>query len=190
MYFLYYIIFLFFAFFSLNAQETNATSKELFANLKESSVNFYVNKILVKEVEGSFTNYSIVANINQKNILTNFKALIDTNSIKTDSKKRDKVLRSEEFFFVKKYSNFLVSFKEVIPNKKKTNYGKLKVTFKIRNIKKAILLDYRIIKKKDYYKIYLTGKLNRFDFKLGPDYGTFKIAEEIRLRTVLKFLLK
>lgn len=136
-----------------------------------TDVMFSVTHLVISTVTGYFRNSdgSVVTNGNDfNNAKINF--TIQTKSIDTDNKKRDKHLRSKDFFYAKKYPEIIfksTSFKKVEGN----NY-KLTGNLTMRGITKPVVLNVQyngMVKDpwgnlKAGFKI--TGSLNRFDFGL------------------------
>lgn len=106
-----------------------------------------------------------------------FEVCVDAASVDTDNKKRDAHLRKPDFFDVEKYPNICFSSSKITKNG--TEY-KVVGTLTLHGVSKEIEIPF------SYTDNTLTGAftLNRFDYKLGEDTGTFLVGEEVSVKVV------
>mgnify|MGYP006431445639 CR=1 FL=1 len=127
---------------------------------KNTDVGFSIVKFKIgKPVEGHFDKFSGTVEVDEKtDKITRIKTSIRTPSINTEKKKRDKHLRSEDFFFVEKYPKMeFVSTKSVAMSESFELPGKLT----IRGITKPVVLE---VEKTDQGELKAFTKINRLDF--------------------------
>lgn len=162
-----------------------------------SRVNFSVSHLVISEVDGTFKTFtgSLVSSKEDfSNAEINFE--IDVNSINTENEKRDGHLKSEDFFYVEKYSK--ITFKSTSFKKVKGNNYILKGNITMRGITKSITLDvkYGGIAKDGYGNtkagFIFKGQLNRINFGIAwnakTEQGGLTVGEEIDLVIKLEFV--
>jgi polyisoprenoid-binding protein YceI len=151
--------------FLLSINLTNAQT----LNGEESIVNFNITKMGGKTIEGTFGGMKGEIRFEKTDLdNSSFKVSIDVATVNTESKKRDKDLRNEKYFFVEEYPVILFESGSI----KKTDEGFLTVgKLTMRGISKEVEIPFT------YKDGKFTGKLevNRFDYK---------IAEEVKTKTV------
>ncbi len=136
-----------------------------------TTIGFSVTHLIIAEVDGNFKSFngSVTTNDNNfENAQVKFSA--DVNSINTQNDKRDRHLKSDDFFNAKKFPQ--VTFKSKSFNKVDDKNYKMVGNLTIRGITKEITLDVKlngIIKDpwgntRAGFKI--TGEINRFDYGL------------------------
>lgn len=165
-----------------------------------SNLQFKITHLVVTKVKGTFDKLEGSFFYDPKD-LSKFSAVatIDTNSINTKNEKRDKHLRSKDFFDVnnkKKPKHRTLTFKSIkveLPKKKKnpTKFFKLHGLLTIKGITKKVILDVEIggIAKDPWgnVKAGLSAKttINRKDFNLmwnkKLDAGGFLIGEKVAI---------
>lgn len=90
-----------------------AHAKELKINSSKSSINFGIEKYKIgKVVSGKFKKFSGTIDF-EEGAIKSIQGEIDVASIDTDEEKRDKHLRSEDFFHVEKFPK--MTFKSTAP---------------------------------------------------------------------------
>lgn len=83
-------------------------------DIPHTQIHFSVAHLMVFKVRGNFTDFSGEIDIDTKNkTLTSTKAVIKTSSIDTRNDKRDKHLRSPDFFEADKYPEILFISKKI-----------------------------------------------------------------------------
>ena len=154
-------------------------------DLAHSYVGFKIKHLMISNVKGNFENFSGKFTYDEENKkLLTLDGKIDVNSINTSIAKRDKHLRSKDFFDVDKYPNITFVSSKI---KNDSVYGKLTM----HGITKEVKLDYEfngIIKDprgKTKAGLSLSGKLNRKDFGLKYnsllEAGGVAIGDSVKL---------
>ncbi len=136
-----------------------------------SKIGFSVTHLIISEVEGRFNSYKgkVIA-VNDDFTDSKIEIVIETNSVFTDNERRDKDLKSPNFFDAAKYPK--ITFKSTSFKKTGGNKYKLEGDFTIKGITRPIVLN--VIyggKIKDPWGnmragFKITGKINRFDYNL------------------------
>jgi polyisoprenoid-binding protein YceI len=108
-----------------------------------------------------------------------FDVCMDASSLNSGNKMRDKHLRSEDFFFVEKYPE--ICFVSDSIEKEGDHFvtrGKLTIRDVSREIQIPFTFDGQV----------LQGSLliNRFEYDLGTDVGTFKASKEATITILCK----
>ncbi|MGR6086982.1 MAG: YceI family protein [Arcticibacter sp.] len=136
-----------------------------------SQVTFTVTHLVISEVTGTFKEFSSNV-LSDKPDFSDAKVdfSIKVNSINTDNQMRDDHLKSDDFFNANKYSEINFKGRQM----KAAGKGKYKLTgdLTIRDVTKTVTLDVVYSgtatdpwgNTKAGFKI--TGKINRFDYKL------------------------
>ena len=144
---------------------------------KKSVVTFEVMNMKINTVEGSFKGMQGDIHFDADDLNSSyFIATIDASSIDTDNNKRDEHLKEADFFNVSKYPTIKFSSSAVVRSKKEGYYiakGQLQIGETSKDVK--IPFTYQ----NDTFKGSL--KINRFDYKIGADYNTFLIAEDVNI---------
>jgi polyisoprenoid-binding protein YceI len=157
---------LFFTSLNLVAQEINS---------KESVVKFSISNMKVRTVDGTFSNMTGKIDFDEsKPEDASFDVCIDASTINTDNEKRDKHLKTSDFFDVEKYPK--ICFKSTSISKSKDGYlAKGKLT--MHGVTKDVEINFSYKDKK------FEGKLdiNRFDYKIGVDTKSVTVGETASL---------
>lgn len=136
-----------------------------------SKIGFAVTHLLITEVEGYFKDFDLTVLTNKADFVdAKIEFTAKTASIFTDNEKRDEHLRSDDFFNSEKFPEM----KFVSKSFKKVGNNKYKLTgdLTIRDVTKSITLDvvYNGTIKDPWGNtkagFNVTGKLNRFDYRL------------------------
>lgn len=139
---------------------------------QKSEVSFEIKGGGFFKVKGTFTGFSGDFYFNQNDVEnSSFDICIDTKTIDSNNKKRDEHLRNEDFFYVEKYP--AICFESIIVSERAdgfTTRGKLTIL----GITKELEIPFKF--KNNVFTGSLT--IDRFDFNLGADYGTFKVGRE------------
>ncbi|AZQ61190.1 polyisoprenoid-binding protein [Flammeovirga pectinis] len=147
-----------------------------------SKVAFTISNFKVNTVEGTFKEMDGEINFNAENLNSSkFNVCISAESIYTDNEKRDEHLRNEDFFNVEKFPSICFVSNEI----RKTDNGyESNGKLTLHGVTKAVTIDFN----KD--KNSFTGqlKINRLDFNLGEDTGTFTVGNEVKIE--IKCVLK
>ena len=126
---------------------------------KESKVGFMVKHKITKDVYGGFRN--VEGNVTfdkEQNSIVNVEAKIDVNSIDTGNSKRDRHLKSPDFFDANNHPKIYFKSKNVVlisENQYKV-YGNLTM----RGVKKEIILEALMVSYQIIKMIQKTLKLN------------------------------
>ncbi len=103
-----------------------------------TKVGFEIAHLVISSVEGKFTDFSGKIQFDPKNLKSNkfsFSADVNVSSIDTENKKRDKHLRSKDFFNVKKYPKMTFKSKSLtVKGKKLTIVGDLTIAGKTKKV--------------------------------------------------------
>jgi len=144
----------------------------------KSYVSFSISKLVVNTVEGQFTGMNGKVKFNESNPLkSSFDVCVDASSVKTDSEKRDKHLKTEDFFHVAKYPNICFKSKKVV----KTDAGySVEGSLTMIGVTKNVSIPFTYANKT------LTGNfmVKRRDYNLAPSKGALQIGEEVSLKIV------
>jgi len=110
------------------------------ADLSHSRVDFTVTHLVISEVTGRFTDFSVTLRQGSDDFSgSDLEASIKTASINTDSERRDNHLRSDDFLNAAKYPE--MTFKSTAFEK--TGEGTFRITgdLTIRDVTKQVVLD-------------------------------------------------
>jgi polyisoprenoid-binding protein YceI len=140
---------------------------------KKSVINFEISNMAVNTVEGTFKGFSgdVIFNPNDLN-QSKIEVCIDASSVDTGNKERDDHLRTADFFDVENYPEICFISEEITKREK----GYLaKGYFKMHGVTKSVEIP--LIYKNNT----LAGKItiNRFDYKIGEDTGSFMVGSEV-----------
>lgn len=175
---------------TLLATTSTAWAAPIQVDSKNSKVAFSIHKFKIgADVPGFFEKFTGTFEVDAKTkLLKSAKGEIDAATINTDSSRRDKHLRSEDFFDVKKFPKITFDLKS---HAGKVDSGKIKGTLTIKGISKEVELD-AIVKNSDStkYEVVLTGTINRKDFNVTwnevLDKGGFVLADDVKLELTIK----
>ncbi|HEY8271753.1 MAG TPA: YceI family protein, partial [Pseudobdellovibrionaceae bacterium] len=93
--------------------ETKVPEGNYKLDVSHSKVGFEVNHLVVSTVEGKFSDFEGMINIDPKLEKSKVDITIKATSINTDNKDRDEHLRSPDFFDVKKYDKLTFKSKKI-----------------------------------------------------------------------------
>lgn len=140
-------------------------------NSNKSVVDFKIKAGVLFNVNGTFTGMKGDFNFSESAVKTaSFDICIDAKSIDTDNTKRDTDLRSNNFFEVETYPT--ICFKSDSVSKTPDGYsttGKLT----IHGVTKTVTIPFTFENNTFKGKI----EINRFEYNIGKDYGTFRVGE-------------
>jgi len=149
---------------------------------KASKVEFEIGNMKVMNVEGSFTGMQGDIVFNPSNLSqSKFNVCIDAATINTENEDRDAHLKNEDFFDVNKYPK--ICFESTsISNKGDQFLAKGKLT--MHGVTKLVEIIFT------YKDKTFIGELtvNRFDYKVGEDTGTFMVSEDAELTIICKLI--
>lgn len=145
---------------------------------EKSMASFKIGNMKLNTVKGTFQGMKGAVAFDANNLdQSNFKVCIDAATVNTGSKKRDAHLLEDDFFAVTQHPT--ICFESTAFEKTGDGYltnGNLS----IRGINKPVSIPFT------YDGKTFTGTLtvNRFDFNIGADTGTFLIGEEVEIEIV------
>lgn len=144
-------------------------------NSDKSVVNFKVTNMKTKTVEGTFSGMKGTVNFSPENLASsNFDVCIDASTVNTQNEKRDKHLRTADFFDVEKYPT--ICFKSSSVTKKADQYL-LKGTMTMHGITKEVTIPFTL--SNNVFKGTLTVK--RLDYKVGEGTKEFMVGNDIEI---------
>lgn len=149
---------------------------------ENSGVSFSVSNMAFNTVKGTFKGMNGNIIFDPNNVASSiFDVCIDASTINSGNSKRDKHLKNEDFFEVDKYPS--ICFKSTQITKTKSGYITTG-TLTMHGISKIIEIPFTYNDNKFVGEF----KVNRFDYSIGEDTGTFMVGNEIdiKIETVLK----
>jgi polyisoprenoid-binding protein YceI len=162
-----------------------------------SEVSFSVTHMVISEVEGNFSDYTVDLNFDQ-NDLSNFsvETIIKIASINTENEKRDNHLRSPDFFDAAKYPDMIFKSNKL----EKTDKGYIAHgTLSMHGISKEVSLPFKVTGPiKDPWGNTRIGikavlEVNRQDFKVKwsqtMDGGGLVVSDEVEINISAEFIL-
>lgn len=161
-----------------------------------SNVTFTVDHLVISEVDGHFSDFTVNAETNVKNELLKVDAVIKTGSVNTDSKDRDAHLSSDDFFNSAKYPDMKFVSKSI----KKSGKGyKITGDLTIRDVTKTVTLDanFRGVTKDPWGNTKMgwtaTTNINRFDYGLKWDKaletGGLVVGKNVKITLKIQLML-
>ena len=165
----------------------NASSYSLDAN--HTNVGFSVKHLMITNVKGEFRDFTAEIDFDAKTKTFNtFNGVIKTASVDTEILKRDKHLRSDDFFAAKKYPEMTFVMKLY---KEDGIDGEMIGDLTIRGVTKEVKLyveDIGTIKDLEGFNrvgFTIRGKINRGDFGLkwnkALEVGGFVVGEKVKI---------
>lgn len=161
-----------------------------------SNVNFTVDHLVISEVDGHFSDYTVNAETNAKNELLKVEAVIKTGSVNTDNKDRDAHLSGDDFFNSEKFPEMKFVSKSI----KKSGKGyKITGDLTIRDVTKTVTLDanFRGVTKDPWGNTKMgwnaTTTINRFDYGLKWDKaletGGLVVGKNVKITLKIQYIL-
>ncbi|EAY23932.1 YceI family protein [Microscilla marina] len=163
-------------------------------------VNFSVMHQGLSFVNGSFSKFDATIEANSKDLKgAKLTASIDPASVNSGVERRDKHLRSQDFFDVKKYPKATFVSKKF----KKAGKNKYKIVgdFTLKGVTKEVTMDAKVLgnfetKKGSKMGIHATTTINRYDYgisyakgKNAPN-GKEALASDIKITINMEFTSK
>lgn len=138
-----------------------------------SKVTFTIKNMKFRTVEGSFSNMTGTVETNNQG-LQQIQACIPAFTVNTESKKRDKHLKNQDFFDVNNYPEICFQSSEI--NKQGNDYiAKGELT--LHGVTKTIEIPLQVSNK----QIMGNFTINRLDYKVGESTGTFMVGDQVNL---------
>ncbi len=148
-------------------------------NTEKSQVTFKIKNMKFKTVEGSFTNMTGTVDYNNGQ-LSLIDACISANTVNTESKKRDKHLKNEDFFDVSTFPDICFEASDIKKQDDKfIANGKLTLHGVTKDVQIPITIENNTLNG--------TLHINRLDYKLGESTGTFMVGNEVDLTIICTF---
>ncbi len=146
----------------------------------DSTLSFMVVNMGFREVKGTFSGMKGDIQFDKNNLDScNFDVCIDASSVNTESEKRDKKLRSKEFFEVAKYPTICFQSSSFV----KTSVG-LMVTGKLTMHGKTKVVEIPFTASNGTYKG--TFLLKRLDYRVGKTVSTKKVSDDVTVQIVCR----
>ena len=139
-------------------------------NTEKSEINFNITGGGIFKVKGTFSGMKGDFKLNTADLTNSrFNICIDAATIDTNNKKRDAHLITEDFFDVELYPTVCFKSKSI------TKTGESYVTtgeLTLHGVTKTVEIPF------EFNNNTLTGtfELDRFDYKLGEDFGTMRVG--------------
>lgn len=149
-------------------------------NTDKSEVKFKISGGGIFTVKGTFTGMKGDFNFSESDVSSSsFNICIDTKTINTKNNKRDEDLRSADFFDVEKYETICYKSKTVT----KTNDGyQTTGELTIRDVTKSVTIPFTF--KNNTFEGNI--EIDRLDYNIGEDYGTFRVGETAEVTIICK----
>ncbi len=145
-----------------------------------SQASFSVSKLGWGSVRGTFTGLSGSIIFNTQDLgSSKFDVCIDAGSVKTREPDRDKHLRAEDFFHIKKYPKICFQSRSMM--RTRTGYlvtGIISIKGRPKLVNIPFTFENKVFKGK--------FTLNRKDFDLNDATGMFIIGEEVEIQIICK----
>lgn len=144
-------------------------------NTSKSYVKFEISNMKVKTVTGTIGGMKGSLKFVEKNVnASTFNVCIDPATINTRSNKRDSHLRNEDFFHVVQFPSICFTSKLV----SKMSNGYLATgTLTMLGITKEVQIPFTIVSG----VFQGSFSINRLDYNVGKDTGTFLVGNEVNL---------
>lgn len=152
------------SFVAIQAQQT--------INEKASQVDFKIKAGGLMNVKGTFTGMKGIFKLYPNDLgESGFYICVDASTVNTGNNKRDNHLRDPDFFEVEKYPK--ICFKSSSVTKTSDGYM-TKGELTLHGVTKVVEIPFTFTNN----TFVGTIVIDRFDYKLGEDFGTFKVGTE------------
>jgi len=165
-------------------------------DLAHTSVQFAVKHMVISEVTGKFNEFSGKVIMSEDDYTgAQIEGSVKIGSINTDNERRDGHLKSEDFFYVKKYPK--MTFKSTKVEKTGTDTYQISGDLTIRGVTKTVVFDAKLggtITAFGNQRMgwQATATINRFDFGLNWDkaieIGGLIVGETVRININTEFV--
>ncbi len=152
-----------------------ASLKAQHINTETSKVSFEVSNMKFRTVEGTFSGMTGTANFDASDLKNSvFDICIDASTVNTENEKRDTHLKNEDFFHVDKHPQICF----VSTSISKTNTGfEATGNLSMHGVTKVVTVPFTYENKTIKAKL----DINRLDYKVGEDFGTFMVGNEVEI---------
>jgi polyisoprenoid-binding protein YceI len=186
--------------FFLNASSLEAKPKKLKLDKSHSQVEFSVRHLGISKISGEFTSFTTDVKWDDEDpIQSSIKAKIDVNSIDTSNKKRDKHLRSSDFFNTKEFPDITFESTSITPSDEEDEYtvtGKLTV----KDVTKTVSFPLEIVgqvkgpRGRTRTAMEAELEINRFDYNVKWDNklkdGSLIVSDIVEIEIATQFISK
>lgn len=149
-------------------------------NTDKSEVKFKITGGGIFTVKGGFTGMKGDFNFNESDVFnSNFDICIDSKTLNTKNEKRDTHLHSADFFDVEQYPTICYTSSYV---SKTTDGYKTSGDLTIHGVTKSVEIPFTF--KNNTFEGEI--EINRFDYKIGEDYGTMRVGETATVTIICK----
>jgi len=175
--------------FTTAALGTQIWASEFEVDKSHTNINFEVAHLVISTVTGRFDEFSGSFSLNDKNHLTSLNGTVKASSIDTDNEKRDKHLRSADFFDAEKYPELKLTADgfDIAPGKSKKIKAKLSMHGVTKDISVEVKFNGLVKDPWGNQKAGITAeaKINRKDFGLNwnetLETGGVLVGEEVKI---------
>jgi polyisoprenoid-binding protein YceI len=152
-------------------------------NKADSRLGFEISNFGIASVDGTFKDFSSTFHASKDDFTdADINLTIETKSIDTGNKKRDRHLRSEDYFEVEKYRT--MTFKSTGFKKVSDKKYKLTGNLTLHGVTKSVSVDASLVKLSEDKKevvFQISGKLKRSDFNLGKGAMEAAMGDEVEI---------
>lgn len=161
------------AFLSVYAQEFSQTSAT--ADFKIKNMGFYV--------DGTFKNVAISTNFDSTDLENSYiKGVINVSSIDTDNNKRDKHLRTADYFDAEKFSTIQLISTKI--KKKLGNKYELTAKLTIKETTKTIVIPLAVEETNSSITLKSNFSIDRLDYGVGEN--SWVLSDTVKIKVSFK----
>ncbi|WP_117881424.1 YceI family protein [Aureibaculum luteum] len=159
--------------FSVSSQELTQNSASVDFKIKNMGFN----------VDGKFKDVAVSANFNSNNLERSFiKGTIQVSSIDTDNNKRDKHLRTADYFEEETFSTIKLTSTIIV--KKAANQYQLTAKLKIKKTTKTIEIPLEVIENGSSIVMKSSFSINRLDYGVGE--SSWVLSDTVKIQVNFK----
>jgi polyisoprenoid-binding protein YceI len=153
-------------------------------NEEKSKVNFTIKNLGIN-VNGSFTGLKGTCNFDSKDLdSSEINVSINSNSVDTKNKARDKHLKNDDYFDVEKFP--LITFKSTkIEATKRVNRYLVEGNIIIKGISKLVKFEMIVSEKASNLEIKTSFEMNRRNFKIGG--SSMILSDNVKMDLTILF---
>jgi polyisoprenoid-binding protein YceI len=164
---------------------TNLIMAQKFIPIEEKSkINFTIKNLGIN-VNGSFTGLKGTCNFDSKDLKNSeINVSVNSNSVDTKNKARDKHLKNDDYFDVEKFP--LITFKSTkIEATKRVNRYLVEGNMIIKGITKPIKFEMLVSEKESNIEIKTSFEINRRNFKVGGN--SMVLSDTVKMDLAILF---